>query len=233
MKTKTELIKFNQGLDLESGARLNTFDLMVETYGELNEDKNNAILVCHAFSGNHHAAGKSSDSDALGWWDEIIGSGKAIDTDKFFVVCSNNLGGCSGSSGPLSVNPESGKLYGKDFPLVTVTDWVNSQKLLCDHLGISKLHMVAGGSLGGMQALQWAISYPNKVKKAGIFATATRSSTQNIAMNEVGREAIRKDKNFMDGDYLNHCVKPKNGALRKISFMCPKQTTNHPKGQPS
>ena len=211
MKTKTELIKFNQGLDLESGARLNSFDLMVETYGELNEDKDNAILVCHAFSGNHHAAGKSSDSDALGWWDEIIGSGKAIDTDKFFVVCSNNLGGCSGSSGPLSVNPESGKLYGKDFPLVTVTDWVNSQKLLCDHLGISKWHMVAGGSLGGMQALQWAISYPNKVKKAGVFATATRSSTQNIAMNEVGREAIRKDKNFMDGDYLNHNLKPKNG----------------------
>ena len=135
MKTKTELIKFNQGLDLESGARLNTFDLMVETYGELNEDKNNAILVCHAFSGNHHAAGKSSDSDALGWWDEIIGSGKAIDTDKFFVVCSNNLGGCSGSSGPLSVNPESGKLNGKDFPLVTETDWVNSQKLLFEHLG--------------------------------------------------------------------------------------------------
>ena len=211
MKTKTELIKFNQGLDLESGARLNSFDLMVETYGELNEDKDNAILVCHAFSGNHHAAGKSSDSEALGWWNEIIGSGKAIDTDKFFVVCSNNLGGCSGSSGPLSVNPESGKLYGKDFPLVTVTDWVNSQKLLCDHLGISKWHMVAGGSLGGMQALQWSISYPNKVKKAGVFATATKSSTQNIAMNEVGREAIRKDKNFMDGDYLNHNVKPKNG----------------------
>ena len=211
MKTKTELIKFNQGLDLESGARLNTFDLMVETYGELNKDKDNAILVCHAFSGNHHAAGKSSDNEALGWWDEIIGSGKAIDTDKFFVVCSNNLGGCSGSSGPLSLNPETNELYGKDFPLVSVTDWVNSQKLLSDYLGISKWHMVAGGSLGGMQALQWAISYPNKLKKAGIFATATKSSTQNIAMNEVGREAIRKDKNFMEGDYLNHNVKPKSG----------------------
>ena len=204
MKTKTELIKFDQGLDLESGEKLDTFDLMVETYGQLNADKDNGILICHAFSGNHHAAGKTADDDVLGWWDEIIGPGKAIDTDKFFVVCSNNLGGCSGSSGPLSTNPKTGESYGKDLPSVSVTDWVNSQKILTDHLGISKWHMVVGGSLGGMQALQWSISYPNKVKKAGIFATATKSSTQNIAMNEVGREAIRKDKNFMGGDYLKH-----------------------------
>ena len=211
MKSKTELIKFNQGLDLESGARLNAFDLMVETYGELNKEKDNGILVCHAFSGNHHAAGKSSDSGDLGWWDEVIGPEKAIDTNRFFVVCSNNLGGCSGSSGPLSINPETGESYGKYFPIVSVADWVNSQKLLSDHLGITKWHMVIGGSLGGMQALQWSISYPDRVKKAGILATATKSSTQNIAMNEVGREAIRKDKHFMDGDYLNHNVKPKSG----------------------
>ena len=118
MKTKTELIKFDQGLDLESGGRLDTFDLMIETYGQLNDDKDNAILVCHAFSGNHHAAGITADDNVLGWWDEIIGSGKAIDTDKFFVVCSNNLGGCSGSSGPLSTNPKTGESYGKDFPSV-------------------------------------------------------------------------------------------------------------------
>ena len=221
MKTKTELIKFDQGLDLESGGRLDTFDLMIETYGQLNDDKDNAILVCHAFSGNHHAAGITADDNVLGWWDEIIGSGKAIDTDKFFVVCSNNLGGCSGSSGPLSTNPKTGESYGKDFPSVSVTDWVNSQKLLTDRLGISKWHMVVGGSLGGMQALQWSISYPNKLKKAGIFATATKSSTQNIAMNEVGREAIRKDKNFMDGDYLKHGIKPKNGlkAARMLGHI--------------
>ena len=137
MKTKTELIKFDQGLDLESGEKLDTFDLMVETYGQLNADKDNGILICHAFSGNHHAAGKTADDDVLGWWDEIIGPGKAIDTDKFFVVCSNNLGGCSGSSGPLSTNPKTGESYGKDFPSVSVTDWVNSQKILTDHLGIS------------------------------------------------------------------------------------------------
>ena len=208
---KPQSIIIKKPLELSCGLVIAEHKLVFESYGILNETATNAVLVCHALSGNHHAAGWYRGEKKPGWWDEIIGPGKAIDTDKFFVVCPNNLGGCSGSSGPLSTNPETGEFYGKDFPSVSVTDWVNSQKLLTDHLGIAKWHMVVGGSLGGMQALQWSISYPNKVKKVGIFATATKSSTQNIAMNEVGREAIRKDKNFMDGDYLNHNLKPKNG----------------------
>ena len=211
MKIHCNLVKFDEGLDLESGARLDSFELMTETYGELDEDKSNAILICHAFSGNHHAAGASEHSEEAGWWHNIVGPGKAVDTDKYFVVCSNNLGGCAGSSGPLSINPISQAPYGKDFPSVSVVDWVNSQKLLSNYLGIKKWHMVLGGSLGGMQALQWSISFPESLNKAGIFAAAAKSSTQNIAMNEVGREAIRKDKNFMNGDYLLHDIKPRSG----------------------
>jgi len=206
MKINTDLIKFESGINLESGTKLESFELMIETYGELNADKTNGILVCHAFSGNHQASGSES-----GWWNEIIGPDKAIDTNKYFVVCSNNLGGCSGSTGPLSINPKTNKSYGKDFPNVSVLDWVNSQKKLMDYFEIKQWHMVAGGSLGGMQALQWSISFPDSIKKAGIFAAAVKSSTQNIAMNEVGREAIRKDKNYMDGEYLDNNVKPKNG----------------------
>ena len=211
MKIHCNLVKFDEGLDLESGARLDSFELMTETYGELDEDKSNAILICHAFSGNHHAAGASEHSEEAGWWHNIVGPGKAVDTDKYFVVCSNNLGGCAGSSGPLSINPISQAPYGKDFPSVSVVDWVNSQKLLSNYLGIKKWHMVLGGSLGGMQALQWSISFPESLNKAGIFAAAAKSSTQNIAMNEVGREAIRKDKNFMNGDYLLHDIRPRSG----------------------
>ena len=148
MKTKTELIKFDQGLDLESGGRLDTFDLMIETYGQLNDDKDNAILVCHAFSGNHHAAGITADDNVLGWWDEIIGDGKTIDTKKFFVVSLNNLGGCHGSSGPTSVAVDSGQPYGASFPEVSVRDWVETQKLLADHFGIDCWEMVAGGCVG-------------------------------------------------------------------------------------
>jgi homoserine O-acetyltransferase len=209
MKTETTLINFESGISLESGYKLNSFDLMVETYGKLNGDKSNAVLVCHAFSGNHHAAGQ--DGDKVGWWDQIIGPGKSIDTDKYFVVCSNNLGGCSGSSGPSSINPDTQELYGKDFPAVSIVDWVVSQNMLTDHLGIKKWHMIVGGSIGGMQALQWAMMYPEKLSKAGIFAAAAKSSSQNIAMNEVARESIRRDKNFYNGDYLKHEVKPKDG----------------------
>ena len=210
MKIKTELINFSEGLSLESGGRLDSFDLMVESYGELNESKSNAILLCHAFSGNHHAAGKNKESE-IGWWDEIVGPNKAIDTDKYYVVCCNNLGGCGGSSGPTTINPSSEKPYGKNFPQISVKDWVNSQKMLMDKIGVPYWHLVAGGSLGGMQALEWAISYPNDIKKAGIFAAASNSSTQNIALNEVARESIRKDQNFHDGDYLEHNVIPKSG----------------------
>ena len=210
MKVRTELINFADGITLDSGDRLEKFELMIETYGELNESGSNAILLCHAFSGNHHAAGKNKESE-IGWWDEIVGPNKAIDTEKYYVVCCNNLGGCSGSSGPTTINPSSEKPYGKNFPQISVKDWVNSQKMLMDKLGVPYWHLVAGGSLGGMQALEWAISYPDDIKKAGIFAAASNSSTQNIALNEVARESIRKDQNFHDGDYLEYNVIPKSG----------------------
>ena len=210
MKSKTELINFSEGITLESGEKLDSFDLMVETYGELNESKTNAILLCHAFSGNHHAAGENKNKE-IGWWDQLVGPNKAIDTNKNFVVCCNNIGGCAGSSGPTSINPATKKAYGSDFPIVSVSDWVNSQKMLMDKLNIPYWHFVAGGSLGGMQALEWSIAYPDKIKKAGIFAAAAKSSTQNIAMNEVARESIRKDKNFHNGNYIEHNVVPKNG----------------------
>lgn len=210
MRVRTELINFADGITLDSGDRLEKFELMIETYGELNESGSNAILLCHAFSGNHHAAGKNKESE-IGWWDEIVGPNKAIDTDKYYVVCCNNLGGCGGSSGPTTINPSSEKPYGKNFPQISVKDWVNSQKMLMDKIGVPYWHLVAGGSLGGMQALEWAISYPNDIKKAGIFAAASNSSTQNIALNEVARESIRKDQNFHDGDYLEHNVIPKSG----------------------
>ena len=210
MKVRTELINFADGMTLDSGDRLEKFELMIETYGELNESGSNAILLCHAFSGNHHAAGKNKESE-IGWWDEIVGPNKAIDTDKYYVVCCNNLGGCGGSSGPTTINPSSEKPYGKNFPQISVKDWVASQKMLMDKIGVPYWHLVAGGSLGGMQALEWAISYPNDIKKAGIFAAASNSSTQNIALNEVARESIRKDQNFHDGDYLEHNVIPKSG----------------------
>ena len=210
MKIRTELIHFSEALQLECGESLDSFDLMIESYGELNESKSNAILVCHAFSGNHHVAGENKEL-GIGWWDQIVGPKKAIDTDKYYVVCCNNLGGCAGSSGPTSINKKTGKVFGKDFPQVSVTDWVNSQKILMDKLKISSWHFVVGGSLGGMQALQWSIAYPNYIKKAGIFAAAAKSSTQNIAMNEVARESIRKDKNFYDGNYYDKNVTPKSG----------------------
>ena len=220
MNLKTELLNFKEGIILESGEKLDSFDLMIETYGELNKARSNAILICHAFSGNHHAAGQSNEF-GLGWWDQIIGPSKAIDTDKYFVVCCNNLGGCAGSSGPTSINPATKKVYGKTFPKVSVDDLVNSQKMLMDKLNIDFWHLVAGGSLGGMQALQWSISYPEKVKKAGIFAAAVKSSTQNIAMNEVARESIRKDKHFYDGNYYEHNASPKNGikAARMLGHI--------------
>tara|TARA_B100000941_G_scaffold201663_1_gene146778 strand:+ start:1024 stop:2109 length:1086 start_codon:yes stop_codon:yes gene_type:complete len=220
MNLKTELLNFKDGIILESGEKLDSFDLMIETYGELNKARSNAILICHAFSGNHHAAGQSNEF-GLGWWDQIIGPNKAIDTDKYFVVCCNNLGGCAGSSGPTSINPATKKVYGKTFPKVSVDDWVNSQKMLMDKLNIDFWHLVAGGSLGGMQALQWSISYPEKVRKAGIFAAAVKSSTQNIAMNEVARESIRKDKHFYDGNYYEHNASPKNGikAARMLGHI--------------
>ena len=221
MKTVSEKISFEDSLTLQSGEILTGFELMTETYGELNSEKTNAVLVCHAFSGNHNAAGIKDGEKKPGWWDEIIGDGKTIDTAKFFVVSLNNIGGCHGSTGPTTIAAESGQPYGADFPEVSVSDWVETQKLLADHLGINCWEMVAGGSLGGMQALQWAISYPDRIKKAAIIAASSKISTQNIALNEVAREIIKKDENFYNGDYLARGESPKKGlkAARMLGHI--------------
>ena len=221
MKTVSEKISFGDSLTLKSGQILSGFELMTETYGELNSEKTNAVLVCHAFSGNHHAAGAQDGEVKAGWWDEMIGDGKTIDTTKFFVVSLNNIGGCHGTSGPTTIEPQSGKPYGANFPEVSVSDWVETQKLLADHFGINCWEMVAGGSLGGMQALQWAISYPDKIKRAAIIAASSKISTQNIALNEVAREIIKKDEHFYNGNYLAKGESPIKGlkAARMLGHI--------------
>ena len=209
---KPEKFHFNDPLELRSGRILPVFDLIFETYGELNASRSNAILVCHALSGDHHAAGFHSLEDKkAGWWDACIGPGKAIDTNVFFVVCPNNLGGCAGSTGPAAINPETGKFFGPDFPVVTVSDWVNSQAMLADKLKIAKWAAVVGGSLGGMQVLKWAISYPERLHSAICIAAAPKLSAQNIAFNEVARQSITNDPDFCEGRYLEKETYPRRG----------------------
>ena len=188
------------------------FHLIYETYGKLNKDRSNAVLICHALSGNHHVAGYYSKDDKYpGWWDTMVGPGKPIDTNYFFVVGVNNLGGCHGSTGPSSKNPDTGSYYGPKFPDITVKDWVKTQSMLADELGIAKWCAVVGGSLGGMQALQWAIDYPNRVENAVLIASAPRLSAQNIAFNEIARHAILSDVNYCDGCFLDKGVVPVEG----------------------
>jgi homoserine O-acetyltransferase len=207
-----QLMTFGEPLELECGAVIDNYKLAYETYGELNSAHSNAILVCHALSSHHHAAGyHSMDERKPGWWDNFIGPGKPIDTDRFFVVCSNNLGGCHGSTGPASTNPATGKPYGRDFPDIVVKDWVRSQSLLADKLGIDRWAAVAGGSLGGMQALQWSIDFPERLAHAVVIAAAPHLSTQNIAFNEVARTAIKSDPDFHGGNYYEHNVIPERG----------------------
>ena len=211
-RVKTQSVKFEEKLILESGNHLENFEMIFETYGNLNSEKTNAILVCHALSGNHHAAGYYEDSDEKkGWWDSLIGPGKAIDTDKYFVVSPNNLGGCHGTTGPTSINEKTKEIYGPDFPIITVLDWVNCQVLFADHLGVQVWHSVIGGSLGGMQALNWSITYPERIKKAGVIAAAPKLSAQNIAFNEVARQAIITDPDYQEGYYLKVGKSPKRG----------------------
>lgn len=202
---------FDEPLSLERGGVLPRYDLTVETYGTLNDTRTNAVLVCHALSGDHHAAGFHEGATKPGWWNDYIGPGKAIDTDLFYVVSLNNIGGCSGSTGPLSINPETGVPYGPDFPEVTVNDWVHTQSRLADRLGIETFAAIVGGSLGGMQALQWAISFPQRVRACAIIAAAPRLSAQNIAFNEVARQAIMRDPQFHDGHYATKGVVPSSG----------------------
>lgn len=203
---------FNEPLTLKSGDILPEFDLIYETYGALNADKSNAVLMCHALSGTHHVAGKYTEEDKHpGWWDNLIGPGKPLDTNKFFVIGMNNLAGCHGSSGPSSTNPKTGKPYGASFPIVTVEDWVNSQAMLADFLDIKQFAAVVGGSLGGMQALQWSIAYPERIQHALVIASSPNLTAQNMAFNEVARQAITTDPEFYGGDYYEHNAIPRRG----------------------
>lgn len=202
----------NEPIALKGGGRLPSFELVFETYGTLNAARSNAVLVCHALSGSHHVAGVYAGTpNSLGWWDNLVGPGKPLDTRKFFVVGVNNLGGCYGSTGPLSPNPETGRRYGADFPLVTVEDWVLAQSRLADHLGIDTWAAVIGGSLGGMQAIEWSLQFPERIRHAVAIASAPKLSAQNIAFNEVARQAILSDPDFHGGHYAEHGVVPTRG----------------------
>ncbi|KJV27129.1 homoserine acetyltransferase [Aquitalea magnusonii] len=203
---------FDTPLQLASGAVLPDYQLCFETYGTLNATRSNAILICHALSGHHHVAGRYTPEDkAAGWWDNMVGPGKPIDTDRFFVVGLNNLGGCHGSTGPSSINPATGQPWGSSFPVVTVPDWVRSQARLADRLGIDRWAAIIGGSLGGMQTLQWSIDYPERVAHALVIASAPKLSAQNIAFNDVARQAILTDPDFHGGDYYAHDAIPRRG----------------------
>jgi len=205
-------MRFEAALPLQSGASIRGYSLSYETYGTLNADRSNAVLICHALNASHHVAGVYADqADNLGWWDNMIGPGKPLDTNRFFVICVNNLGSCFGSTGPMHINPDTGRVYGADFPVVTIEDWVHAQALLLDALGIAQMAAVMGGSLGGMQALSWTLQYPDRVKHAVVVASAPNLNAENIAFNEVARRAIVSDPDFHGGDYAQHGVVPKRG----------------------
>ena len=207
-----QLAQFSEPLQLACGQWLSRFALAYETYGTLNPDKSNAVLVCHALNASHHVAGYyAGDEDNVGWWDNMIGPGKPLDTKRFFVVGVNNLGSCFGSTGPLTLNPDTGRPWGGDFPVVTVEDWVDAQARLADRLGIAQFAAVMGGSLGGMQALCWAIRYPQRIRHALVIAAAPNLSAQNIAFNEVARQAIMTDPDFHDGHFAAHATLPRRG----------------------
>jgi len=209
---KSQTFHWSEPFALQSGATLAGFKLVYETYGALNDAHSNAILICHALSGHQHAAGFNDPKDSKpGWWDACIGPGKPIDTNLFYVVSLNNLGGCHGSSGPRDTNPATGQPYGPGFPTVVVKDWVNSQTLLADHLGIKRFAAIIGGSLGGMQAMQWAIDYPQRLGAAVVIAAAAKLSAQNIAFNEIARQAIASDPNFHQGHYAAEQLVPDKG----------------------
>ena len=203
---------FEQPLALAGGGELRRWQLSYETYGRPNADMSNAVLVCHALSGSQHAAGwLADDADNIGWWDNFIGPGKPLDTDFFYVISPNNLGGCHGSTGPVSPHPDDGKPYGLRFPQVTVEDWVRTQKLLAERLGIARFAAVVGGSLGGMQALRWAMDFPQQIGAAVIIAAAAKLTATNIGFNDIARQAIMSDPDFYGGDYHTHNCYPRRG----------------------
>ncbi|RLQ20926.1 homoserine O-acetyltransferase [Seongchinamella sediminis] len=213
-----QLAHFDQPLTLACGRTLDRYDLVYETYGELNADRSNAVLICHALSGHHHAAGYHSEDDRKpGWWNECIGPGKPIDTERFFVVSLNNLGGCHGSTGPTSINPDSGRPWGPDFPPLRARDWVHSQARLADRLGIDCWAAVIGGSLGGMQAMRWSLEYPDRLRHCVVIAAAMKLSAQNLAFNELARQAIISDPAFAGGNYIYQQTTPAQGlALARM-----------------
>ena len=207
-----QVTKLAEPVTLASGRVLENVELVYEAYGELNSDKSNAVLICHALSGNHHVAGYHSvDDKKAGWWEHYVGPGKPIDTDRFFIVCPNNLGGCGGSTGPTHINPDTGTPWGADFPMVRVRDWVQTQKALMDVLGIDSWAAVIGGSLGGMQAMRWCVDYPDKLRHCIVSASAMKLTAQNLAFNEIARQAITTDPEWHDGHYLQHNTFPKHG----------------------
>jgi len=205
-------LSFTEPLQLASGCAFGPYTLMVETYGTLNAEKNNAVLICHALNASHHVAGVYADRpNDVGWWDNMVGPGKPVDTNRYFVIGVNNLGSCFGSTGPASINPDTDKPYGAAFPLVTVEDWVHAQARVADHYGIERFAAVMGGSLGGMQALSWAITYPERVAHCVVVASTARLSAQNIAFNEVARRAILSDPDYNDGNFYEHNTVPGHG----------------------
>jgi homoserine O-acetyltransferase len=209
---RSQSMTFDAPLALQSGASIGGYSLAYETYGQLNADASNAVLICHALNASHHVAGVyEGQPGSEGWWDTMIGPGKPVDTDRFFVIGVNNLGSCFGSTGPMQTNPATGKAWGADFPVVTVEDWVNAQARLLDALGIRQLAAVMGGSLGGMQALSWTLQYPERVRHAVVVASAPNLTAENIAFNEVARRAIVTDPDFHGGHFYEHGVVPKRG----------------------
>ncbi len=205
-------MQFDEPLPLVSGAVMPSYSIRYETYGTLNAERSNAVLVCHALNASHHVAGwYEDDPKDIGWWDNLIGPGKPVDTDRFFVIGINNLGGCHGSTGPASINPATGKPWGADFPVVTVDDWVQVHARLADRLGIRQFAAVVGGSLGAMQSLQWTLRFPDRVRNSLVIAAAPKLSAQNIAFNEVARQAITTDPDFHGGNYYAHGVVPRRG----------------------
>jgi homoserine O-acetyltransferase len=209
---RPQTMHFDTPLACRSGAALDAYDLTYETYGTLNAAKSNAVLVCHALNASHHVAGYyAADPKNVGWWDNMIGPGKPLDTERFFVIGVNNPGGCFGSTGPASINPGTGKAYGSSFPVITVEDWVEAQARLVERLGIARFAAVMGGSLGAMQALQWAIAHPQRIANAIVIAAAPKLSAQNIAFNEVARQAITTDPDFHGGDFYAYNVLPRRG----------------------
>ena len=212
MIVEAKKARFTEPLKLKGGAELPGFEIAYETYGELNAARSNAVLVCHALNASHHVSGSyAADPENIGWWDNLVGPGKPLDTNKFFVVGNNYIGSCFGSTGPASANPATGRPWGADFPVVTVEDWVAAQARLADHLGIERFAAVIGGSLGAMQALQWALSFPERIRHALVIAATPRLSAQNIAFNEVARQAIMTDPDFHGGHYYEHGVVPRRG----------------------